>query len=761
MFNAGPTVRRSLRRRRTLESMFSDEEGEEQNEGGGGSASLSTLSDATRTAMGLPLEGTLRCVCGAGSSSNGPTATAVTVQSPTTVSVDKQQSKLAATSVSLVGGGASTDTPPLVECAICFFSCHKKCVNVSGWSHVALRAFLCPFCAGGAFKRPRERAQMLMEAGHSGDISAGPTGSIDLAAASTTHATAKVKINEVKDRDPTPVSTKPLIQQTLQALIDSCATIKTPSPAPPPQTTARPTKGVSKKKGAGKQQKAVISVDSSDDSDSDGGYDLIFVPPLHSESYLPNIPVTDSDDDADLPSKATTGRKIETTTSTKTTNNGTGASSSPPSSPSVVTTGGGGTRRSIFKRSRNAEEAAALLPEPPSMSASSPHHRPSTNPTDSLSPINVHTSANGNSSGSNSSSGRMASVLTDSRINESIECCQTAIANATFSDSYPQYILNELQQLPHQYLQGTFAVDRRSKKVVSLVITNGMDVYGNLKPTLSLLRSAMTRWGASDVQPPPLDKPEKKTTTAAAKKAAASAAANNSSDGPPSPQLIPENLRKKLPSDAFMFNGIVIQPFMQRLVKEVDDVSGFVHFNLIATHTEHRGRGLAKRLMLAESLRWLLRGRTQSYLNMALERVRVTPSGKYVPYVATPTPPPAPAPQTPSSPTGRNGSLASKTNKNNNSKVAEEKEEEEEGDVVCIFSEASRRLYIAMGFRDVYPRFDPQTGDAKWTTKEEEGGRVMANIDMKESSRIVAAELIGQDVPLVSGRRVLRLKSRK
>lgn len=515
---------------------------------------------------------------------------------------------------------------------------------------------------------------MLAEAGHSGDI--GPVATVlsDKGSTPAQAVTTKVKINEVKDRDPTPASMKPLLQQTLQALVDSCASMKAPATTTtlkPPATSGRP-------------KKRAINADG-DGAGSDG-YDILFVPPLHSDTYLPSIPSTDSDnDDAEEEPPRTNGRRTE-------------EPAPEPSSPPTPT----GGRRSIFKHHRrNAEEAASLLPEPPSMSASSPHHRPSSSPHKEAPPTSPLAGG--------SAAGKMASVLTDARMAESLECCQSAIANATFSDSYPQYILNELRVLPHQYLQGTFAVDRKTQKVVALVVTNGMDVYGNLKPTLSLLRSAMTRWGAADAQPPMRDKKPPKRATVPVDNASAP---------------LPEELRGKVPDDAFLFNGAIIQPFMLRMARDVEDVSGFVHFNLIATHTDHRGRGLAKRLMLAESLRWQLRGRTHAYLNMALERVRVTRSGRRVPFIA-------------------------------NSDA-----DEEEGNVICVFSEASRRLYVAMGFHDVYPRFDPVTGENKWTAREEEGGRVMANLDMNESSRRIASEVIGPDVPLVSGRRVLRLKSR-
>lgn len=276
---------------------------------------------------------------------------------------------------------------------------------------------------------------------------------------------------------------------------------------------------------------------------------------------------------------------------------------------------------------------------------------------------------------------RFSELLTDSMIQECLGCCESAIANATFSESYPDYCLRELQTFPQKYLQGTFARCTKTNKIVAFVLSNGMDEYGNLKTTVTQLKQL---YGKS-----------------------------------PNPS-----------------------PFMEECLK-ITDVNDFVHITLIATHESHRGRGLAKKLMLADSLRWLIRGRTRAYLNMALERLKV-PSQKRPAVVAPP-----------SSSVGKRRASVIKVKEEEAADVSKEAE----SDVICVASEASLRLYTSLGFADVCPsKVDPETNEIKWTPKEEEGGKVMANLDMKASARAVSRQVLGDSAPLYSGRKVLRLK---
>lgn len=95
-----------------------------------------------------------------------------------------------------------------------------------------------------------------------------------------------------------------------------------------------------------------------------------------------------------------------------------------------------------------------------------------------------------------------------------------------------------------------------------MILSNGMDVYGNLKPTITQLKSAINRKSVD-------------------------------------PLCLTNTMQACL--------GIV-------------DVSGFVHITISATHSKHQRRGLAKLLMSMELLKWALRGRTRAFLNMAIEK---------------------------------------------------------------------------------------------------------------------------------------------
>eukprot|EP00758_Cryptobia_borreli_P006316 Tbor_TRINITY_DN5129_c0_g1::TRINITY_DN5129_c0_g1_i1::g.26248::m.26248 len=533
----------------------------------------------------------------------------------------------------------------LVECALCSCWCHRRCVNVSGWSQAAIKTFVCPFCTGEAFKRQCSLRSNSINGKRSKNLAG-----IDI---------NKTKLSEVPDRDPKPASIIPLLRQSMQLLISQTA--------------------------------------------DELGYDLIFLPPIHAES-----PST------------TNGSNDQTSTI--------GVLSDNINHRNMVSNHKeywGTTRNSYtLEDNRSANEEHTYLPvfprEVPEVNGfnlSRKRDRENDNPTESQQRPPL-----------------MKDVLTDTMIEDSMECCKSAILNSTFSESYPLYCLKELQNLPHRYLQGTFARDRKTKKVVSLVLTNGMDVYGNLKNTIGQLKAAMSRAGATNAE---------------------------WKDG------VPTSRREGHIPAQQQFGDLRLVPFMWECAK-IQDVSGFVHFTLIATHADHRGKGLAKRLMLAENLRWLMRGRTQSYLNVALERIRVpkTPSNNLsddsfptatlsknktaaIPKIARRG---GRKPLVPDN--DKRWNTIGHDDRDNND-VGESNDEEQ---IVCVLSETSRRLYLAMGYQVVFPRFDPHTGENRWTVKEEETGRVMVNADMKESSRSVAKEIFGNKFPFVSGRRVLKLK---
>lgn len=204
-------------------------------------------------------------------------------------------------------------------------------------------------------------------------------------------------------------------------------------------------------------------------------------------------------------------------------------------------------------------------------------------------------------------------TFTDEVVQQCIECCAQPIQDATFSESYPKYCFQEIQQEIHKYVQGSLCCEKTSGKVVSLVLTNGMDPYGNLKQTINQLRCAHAK----------------------------------------------------------------VQQFAASPFLDVGDVSDFVHFTLIATHPDFRSRGCATELMLCEMLKWCMRGRNRAFLNMALKK-----------------------------------------RMNGNDKL------------VCSVPEASSRLYRLFEFVEVYPKYTPE-GDLRWTPKEADMGRVMANLDLQ------------------------------
>lgn len=222
-----------------------------------------------------------------------------------------------------------------------------------------------------------------------------------------------------------------------------------------------------------------------------------------------------------------------------------------------------------------------------------------------------------------------AALLTEKMEKECIECCRGAIDEATFSEQYPSYCLKEVREQVHPYVQGTLLRCSKSGRIVSMVLSNGMDMYGNLRNTITQLKSGINR-GLID----------KKHQTA----------------------------------------------FMAACAK-LNDISDFVHITLSATHHDYQRRGLARMLMLLDLLKWALRGRTRAYLNMALEK-KIVDGGTRL---------------------------------------------------ECVASLASRHLYESFGFKDVYPRFDRETDEVRWTPKEADMGRVMAHLNFVEDLHKIAS----------------------
>ncbi|KAG5478256.1 hypothetical protein CUR178_04971 [Leishmania enriettii] len=221
-----------------------------------------------------------------------------------------------------------------------------------------------------------------------------------------------------------------------------------------------------------------------------------------------------------------------------------------------------------------------------------------------------------------------AHTLTEQQATECLECCTEAIQSATFSADYPAYCLKEVQNHWHPYVQGIALQSQADGRICSLILSSGRDLYGNLKSTITQLKSSLQRG---------LLKPS------------------------------------------------ALTPFMAECLAIVD-VADFVHITLSATHSQHQRKGLARLLMTMELLKWSLRGRHRAFLNMAIEKRLVDGSSR------------------------------------------------------IEFSSpiASKRLYESFGFVEVYPRYDPVTREERWTAKEADMGRVMANLNFVDHVRAVA-----------------------
>lgn len=270
-----------------------------------------------------------------------------------------------------------------------------------------------------------------------------------------------------------------------------------------------------------------------------------------------------------------------------------------------------------------------------------------------------------------------AVALTDNEVRGCLDCCAAAVADATFSESYPVYCLREVCHGHHPFVQGTvlrtatrtssssqLAISNNSSgavplpphststpgQVAAMVLSNGMDGYGNLRATITQLKIAVGR--------------------------GFSGAASDASVG----------------ADSGGSSGLASPtPFLRQCVA-ITDASDFVHVTLSATHATRQRRGLAKLLMAMDLLKWALRGRTRAFLNMAIEK-RIVDGGTRVGFASSP---------------------------------------------------ASKGLYESFGFSDVFPRYDPETGKERWTAREADMGRVMANLDFVPDAIRVAEDLIAR-----------------
>ncbi|GET88963.1 hypothetical protein, conserved [Leishmania tarentolae] len=224
-----------------------------------------------------------------------------------------------------------------------------------------------------------------------------------------------------------------------------------------------------------------------------------------------------------------------------------------------------------------------------------------------------------------------AHTLTEQQVSECLGCCADAIQDATFSADYPAYCLKEVQNRRHPYVQGIALQSRSDGRICSLILSTGRDLYGNLKPTITQLKSSLQRG---------------------------------------------------------LLQPSALTPFMTECMAIVD-VADFVHITLSATHAQHQRKGLARLLMAMELLKWSLRGRHRAFLNMAIEK-RLVDGGSRIEFAS-------PA--------------------------------------------ASKRLYESFGFVEVYPRYDPVTRKERWTAKEADMGRVMANLNFFDHVRAVVETL--------------------
>lgn len=354
--------------------------------------------------------------------------------------------------------------------------------------------------------------------------------------------------------------------------------------------------------------------------------------------------------------------------------------------------------------------------------------------------------------------------LTESQVEECMECCKLAVSEATLSATYPMYCLREVRTALHPYVQGTLLVspvhpsgslsaagnssstpaspsttvsslahlssqevgkgkEKESavgkghsvppllppaeRHIVSLIFTNGMDHYGNLKSIITQLKSAIQRGHITKAE-----------------------------------------LNKRLKAVDERYPEDTSPPHLHHFVESclgITDVSDFVHITLSATHPSYQGQRLATILFTLELLKWSIRGRRRAFLNMAIEKhvVRVgeeetlynedgevrerngpksLPTGLKNPQTFACSSPSSPPPKT------GNTTLPAHT------PGAAYR-------IELLTPPASRRLYHRFGFREVYPRTDPKTGKPRFTSREADMGRVMVNFDIPTAALRAAAWL--------------------
>lgn len=284
--------------------------------------------------------------------------------------------------------------------------------------------------------------------------------------------------------------------------------------------------------------------------------------------------------------------------------------------------------------------------------------------------------------------------LTDALLAKSLHCCRSSIASGLFSRFYPFYILQELQteqqaqklsnlattrkvteateeqlsQLrtqrqhartsrclnpstpPNQYIQGTILL--HSGHVATFAVSNGRDMDSNLQKMLVESQRELLK-------------------------------------------LIAENkLGERTEATRFVLNKTVF---------EVDD---FVHITLIATDDDHRGKGLAKRLLLLELVRWAQRGRTRAYVQMVLEK------------------------HSPNNTAGSTSTSSSSSLSSSSIPMAAKRR------LSSLYENpASSQLYLSCGFHPIVNRVDPHTGEYWFKAQEGDRGRLMLNLDIIETLR--------------------------
>lgn len=222
--------------------------------------------------------------------------------------------------------------------------------------------------------------------------------------------------------------------------------------------------------------------------------------------------------------------------------------------------------------------------------------------------------------------------------------------------------------------------------VAAAVTSNGMDPYGNLKATVAQLKHRLSSSSSSSMLSSPssnLSSPIPSGTSTPTDASVSRRRLSTTTQVPPSKATAAHPVAEHTASAS---QRDALSPF-ERSLLDTQDFSDFVHIGMIITHPSHRNRRLAKFGMAIDLLRWLLRGRTRFYLNMALQKTV----------------------------------------------------DEETGKVVCDVSLASRKLYDAFGLRDVLPI----PADRQWTAKEADMGRCLACLDMEQSVVDVCRSLVG------------------